>query len=49
MELSKGRTIVLICALNATVTVGAVNTGMLTVLLPKIDEDLCLSRSLLLW
>ena len=48
-KLSKGRMVVLISSLNATVTVGGMNTGMLTVLLPNMGEDLHMSRSLLLW
>ena len=47
--LSTGRTVVLISALNATVTVGAINTGMITVLLPNMAEPLHMSRSFLLW
>ena len=49
VKMLNGRKIILICALNATVTIGAMNTGMLTVLLPKMGEDLHLSLSLLLW
>ena len=48
-RLSRGRTIVLICSLNATVTVAAMNTGMMTVLLPEMAVDLQMSRSFLLW
>ena len=48
-RLSRGRTVVLICTLNATVTVAAINTGMMTVLLPKMAVDLQMSRSFLLW
>ncbi|KAI4161895.1 MAG: hypothetical protein LQ342_004461 [Letrouitia transgressa] len=48
-NLSTGRAVVLISALNATVTVGAINTGMLTVLLPNMGQDLHMSRDFLLW
>ncbi|KAL6718193.1 hypothetical protein ACLMJK_004281 [Lecanora helva] len=48
-QLSKSRAILLICSLNVTVTIGAINTGMMTVTLPKIGEALHMSRGLLLW
>ncbi|KAL9607586.1 MAG: hypothetical protein Q9167_007512 [Letrouitia subvulpina] len=48
-SLSTSRAIVLISALNATVTVGAINTGMLTALLPNMGQDLHMSRDFLLW
>lgn len=47
-SLSISRTVVQTSALNATVTVGAINTGMLTVVLPSMGDDLHLLRSLLL-
>ena len=48
-SLSTWRTVILISALNATVTVGAINTGMITVLLPNMAEPLHMSQSFLLW
>ena len=41
--------IVLIASLNATITVGAINTGMFTILLPHIGKDLHMSSGVLLW
>ena len=49
VALSVGRSVFLISTLNATVLVGAMNTGMMTVALPRITEDLDISRSLQLW
>lgn len=46
---SKGSTVVLIMTLNATVLLSAMNTGMMTVGLPKITNDLQFSEHLQLW
>lgn len=46
---SRGRTVILISALNCTVLVGAMNTGMMTVGLPQMTVDLHLSLKLQLW
>ena len=47
--LSKGRTIVLIVTLTGTVFVGSMNTGVMTVTLPRISTDLEISSNLRLW
>ena len=49
LQLSMARTAFLISTLNATVLVGAMNTGMMTVALPQITIDLDISQSLQLW
>lgn len=47
--LPMGRTVLLISTLTATVLVGSMNTGIMTVGLPQISIDLQLSSNLLLW
>lgn len=49
VPLSRSRSIFLICTLNATVLVGAMNTGIMTVGLPRITVDLGIPESLQLW
>lgn len=45
----KGLTIFLMSTLNATVLVGAMNTGIMTVGLPRITTDLQMSSYLIFW
>ena len=49
LQLSMARTAFLVSTLNATVLVGAMNTGMMTVALPQMTIDLDISQSLQLW
>ena len=48
-SLSIRRTVFLISTLNATVLVGAMNTGMMTVGISHMTVDLGISHSLQLW
>ena len=48
-ELSKGRTMTIIATLTGTTVVSSFSSGLLTVGLPKMAEDLGLPGNLLLW
>ena len=49
LELSKSRAVVVIATLTGTTVVSSFSTGLLTVGLPRMAEDVNLPASLLLW